>query len=417
MKREKLPRGIRRRKDSPDSLVLSFALRDTRCANGQHIPDCDCGKIERRSIGECSLAYAIQQLNIYKRQVAEGSYEKRQPKPEKVRPVLVSDLLEPYLRNYRNRGKRAEWRQRMAWEHLKRTFGDVPAEELTTDLIEKYIESRRAGITDEKALLRRNGTTNRELALLRAMLTRGTKVTPRKVHQMPAFPDKLQESKARQGFIEHEQYVALTANCKPLWLRALIALAYSFGFRKGELLNLKVRQVDFLSRWLELEEGTTKNGEARKVRMTGEVFELLRACAIGKNPEDHIFTREDGEPVRDPRVEWYALCVAAGLGQWIPAKRKNGKDFLAYRGLNLHDFRRSAVRNLVRAGISEKVCMEISGHKTRAIFDKYNLSNERDLADATRKLESARQAQSQTDTKSDTPTPQPSSQSSQLPRM
>jgi integrase len=192
-----------------------------------------------------------------------------------------------------------------------------------------------------------------------------------------------------------------------LWLRALIAAAYNFGFRKGELLGLRVRQLNFLDRSILVGEGTTKNDEARLIFMTNEVFELLRACVAGKKPDDFVFTREDGSGVVDPRAEWYSLCVSSGLGKWVPAKRKNGKEFLAYRGLNLHDFRRSAIRNMTRRGISETVAMKISGHKTSSVFKRYNIVDERDLQQAARLIELGRQApvsESKTDTKSDTST-------------
>jgi len=173
------------------------------------------------------------------------------------------------------------------------------------------------------------------------------------------------------------------------------------------LLTLHVRQVDLFDRWIELEEGTTKIGEARKAKMTTELFELLSACCQGKKPDDFVFTRGTCAQVVDPRKEWYDLCVRSGLGHWVAAKRKNGEEFNAYRGLNLHHFRRRAIRNMTRRGVSETVAMRISGHKTISVFKRYNIVDERDLEQASKLIEAGRKLDvsgSETDTKSHTST-------------
>jgi integrase len=94
----------------------------------------------------------------------------------------------------------------------------------------------------------------------------------------------------------------LRHNCRSLWLRTMLALAYNFGFRKAELLNMRVRQVDLLNRFLTLDPGTTKNRDGRKVKLTNETFQLLCECLRGKQPDGHVFTWPSGEPVRDIRT-------------------------------------------------------------------------------------------------------------------
>jgi hypothetical protein len=91
--------------------------------------------------------------------------------------------------------------------------------------------------------------------------------------------------------------------------------------------------------------------------------------------------------VVDFRDDWYSLCVAAKLGQYVSAKRRNGETYKKYVGLNAHDFRRSAIRNMLRRNVGEKISMTISGHSTRFVFNHYNLVDGSDLAEATKKIE------------------------------
>jgi len=378
--KKELSRGLRYR---GDSIVATFALAD--------------GTIERRSLGEVSIPYAVEQLGIYKRQVREGSYEPKKPRVKET-VYTVADLWAEYLRAYKLSGKKAAWRQEMCWAHLKPTFETMRPEQLGTRDLSAYQETR---ISEGAA----PATVNREVSALSAALYHANGMTGANgkpvLDRVPSFPASLKEAAPRKGFVEDAQYATLAANAKPLWLRTLIACAYSFGFRKSELLGMRVRQVDFFRRWLELEQGTTKNDEARKVKMTGEVYELMLEATRGKNPDDFIFTRENGEHVVDPRDDWYALCVASKFGAFVPAKRANGEEYQRYVGLILHSFRRSAIRNMTRRGVSETVAMRISGHKTASVFRRYDITDERDLADATDKIELGRQV-SATSTKTDT---------------
>lgn len=327
-------------------------------------------------------------------------YEKRKPRVKETTRT-VTDLWEIYLKSYNLSGKKAGWRQEASSEHLKGTFGSTTPKRATTASLLAYQEARLAEGAGP-------ATTNRELSALSAAFFHAAKVTVEDgktlLERVPVFPAKLKEPAPRKGFVTDKEYAVLAANAKPLWLRALIACAYSFGFRRGELLNMHVSQLDFFDRWIQLEPGTTKNGEGRKVKMTAEVFELMRARTHGKNPDDFVFTRENGKPVADPRDALYSLSAASGLGQWVKVKRENGEEYQSYRGLHLHDFRRSAVRQLLRRGVSQHVAMRISGHKTPSVFRRYDIVDERDLEQATQKIEAGRKVSRsrKTDTKTDT---------------
>jgi integrase len=136
---------------------------------------------------------------------------------------------------------------------------------------------------------------------------------------------------------------------------------------------MRVRQIDLLDRTIRLEPGTTKNKEGRVVKMTEEIYIWLSQCLRSKGPDDFVFTWRGGRQIMDFRGLWANVTAAAG----VP-------------GLLVHDLRRSAVRNMIRRGIPEVVAMRISGHKTRSVFDRYNIVSETDLADAARRIEQGR---------------------------
>jgi integrase len=231
-------------------------------------------------------------------------------------------------------------------------------------LIQKYAIDRQ----NEGA---QNGTINRELAALKRMFHLGKKCTPPKVATIPAFP-RLAERNVRKGFVDDATYqpLANAAAGVGIWMRAMFEVAFTFGWRFSEVINLRVEQVDVAGGTIRLYPGETKNDEGRTVIMTGIVRQLLEPCIVGKNASDYVFTRGNGKRVKDFRGAWKKVCEQAGVPELL-----------------FHDLRRTAVRNMVRAGIPERVAMQISGHKTRSIFDRYNIVSERDLRDAARAME------------------------------
>jgi len=123
--------------------------------------------------------------------------------------------------------------------------------------------------------------------------------------------------------------------------------------------------------------GTTKNKKGRFFPFTSEltgVLEAQRAHTRTVEKEQGIVCpwvfHRDGKLIKYFRRSWLTACKDAGLPAKIP-----------------HDFRRIAVRNLVRAGVPEAVAMKLTGHLTRSVFERYNIVSEGDLKDAVLRLE------------------------------
>ena len=298
---------------------------------------------------------------------------------------LYADLKQHVKANAKGRGVRSldelEWR----WAHLKPVFGHVKATAVATKAVTAYTVRRQAeckecggkGDCEDKGKgeckYTADATINRELATLRRMFNFGKQSN--RVRVAPWIP-LLRENNTRQGFVEDAEFRKLAAEASG-FLRVFLSLGYTYGWRKSELLGLRVRQVNLSTRTIRLETGTTKNGEGREVAMTQEVEALLRAAIAGKTKDDYVLTWDDGRRVKDFRGMWEKITAAAGCPDLL-----------------VHDLRRSGVKALRRAGVPESVVMAVSGLLTPAIFRRYAIVSSADQREAVTLLEAARERNS-----------------------
>ena len=277
--------------------------------------------------------------------------------------VKFDELADDFLTDYRLNGKDVV-RAELSVRHLKAELEGMRIPEITTPRINAYKEKR----LEEGAA---NGTVNRELAALKRMLKLGAQQTPPKVDRVPHIP-MLKENNVRKGFFEHGDFLALR-DAMPGHLKGLVTFGYKVGWRIAEICALTWAQVDLKQGIVRLEVGDTKNDEARTVYLDDEVKEVFkkqreRRRKLG-TALPYVFLNKDGtDRVKRFDKAWRSACKNAKIGVRL-----------------FHDFRRTAVRNMVRAGIPERVAMMVSGHKTRAVFDRYNIVSDADLKLAAQK--------------------------------
>ncbi len=312
--------------------------------------------------------------------IREGHIAEGKPLTPSAHRLRFKDLQADLLNDYRSRGLRTIGTREYHFAHLRRAFEGWRAEEITTDAIRAYTVHRQQGGAA-------NATINRELAALKRAFNLAMRAG--KLWHRPYIP-MLPENNARQGFFEPSQFQAVRAQL-PDHLYGVITFAYYTGWRKGEILSLRWPQVDLLRGEVRLEPGTTKNGDGRVIFLEGELQAVLerqwehRAAGC-----DFVFHRR-GHRIWDFEKAWAHACEQAdhALAE-EETKHAGGEDqqrtLPPCQGLLFHDLRRTAVRNMVRAGIPERVAMMITGHKTRSILDRYHIVSEADLREAAWKV-------------------------------
>jgi len=294
----------------------------------------------------------------------------------------VQELADMLRDDYRINGRRSLRRVETSLGHLLDFFGPARVTTVTSDRIAAYVRGRQEA---EAAA----ATIHNELAALKRMFTLGLRAG--KVSQRPHIP-ALRVSNARQGFFEEDDLRALLREL-PAAVKPVVEFAYLTGWRiPSEILRLTWAQVNFEAGIVRLEPRTTKNDEGRAFPFDAlpALKRLLEKQGSRKKALErstgriipHVFHR-DGAPIRYFRRAWVSALDRAAHQEKRGVREVVRPELI---GRIPHDLRRTAVRNLVRAGVPERVAMQLTGHKTRSVFDRYNIVNERDLRDGVERL-------------------------------
>jgi integrase len=297
----------------------------------------------------------------------EGDLARGLPVTPKMSRVLFSELAQDLVTEYATNHRRSLYDLHIRLNnHLLPVFRHRRAWTITSSDILRYTEDRQAAMA-------KNATINRELAAMKRAFNLG--IQGRKILLAPYIP-MLKEQNVRTGFFERAELLAILRHL-PLALHPLVWFAYITGWRIATIRRLQWQQVDFTLGTVRLEVGTTKNDE-------GVVFPINLGLKTFLEAQAHLTEKvqaqraiicpwvfhRNGRPIRAFKNAWRKACLKAGLP-----------------GRLVHDFRRTAVRNLVNAGVREKVAMQMTGHRTRSVFDRYHIVSPEDLAEAGRKLE------------------------------
>lgn len=307
--------------------------------------------------------------------------------------ATYEEVRDALLSHYQSTGSRdvAEVGPRVA--HLDRHFSGWRADQITSKAVADYIVKRQGETTTSpvQKIVKHPaaGTINREVSILMRALRLA--VEHNRLSRVPIV-HKPQESRPRSGFFEPEVFEAVKAHL-PADLQVAVSIAYDLGWRtQSEVLPLELRQVDLAEGCLRLDPGSTKNRDGRVVYLRSGLVDLLRehverVHALAREtgrvarylfpifPTPYVAKRLIGRQRQDFRKSWASACEAAGHPEALR-----------------HDFRRTATRNMVNAGVPERVAMQVTGHRTRSVFDRYHIVSPADLKSAAERLDASRVA-------------------------
>ncbi len=337
------------------------------------------GKLRRFSTGKTNKKEAEAMLDEERRKALESAHL-----PHDASKTTLADLIRAYLRDYEVKGHTSTERARLNAFHLARHFGDgldgktfgqitdedliaaghaVLASDIGTPEIERYQDARRA---KGKA----GATINREVRALARMFHLGIK--RQLIASAPMFPDAEKEAGPRQGFLRYADVEAIAGEL-PAHLADVARFAFWSGWRKSKILGLTWAEVDLAKRRIELDsdkQSAIKRTPALVLPEGHPLINILERRLLERVAFVDLVFHSEGEPIKGFTNTWRRACKRAG-----------------FVGQRFHDLRRSTVKAMVDSGVlSETTMMQLTGHRTRAIFSRYSITTDADVLRATQAM-------------------------------
>src|SRR5579871_804806 len=311
------------------------------------------GGIEKRKrvrLGQVPLAQAKKVLALHMQEIVERKFLNVE------NTATFGEAADSFLAYSRARRKTFKNDSQIVGR-LKAFFGNRSLESLNLDLVEAFIAERMdKGNRQFEGKALAGTIVNHDIGILKSIIHRA--FLNGLIEKNPIRGVKKFKETPRDRVLEPEEYQRLLDQCRP-HVKAMVQLAYLTGMRRGEILGLRWDQVDLSNKVIVLEAADTKTQEKREVPLSATLLELFKRIpkTLGS---PYVFTYK-GERIKSIKTAFLRACRAAGIPNF-----------------RFHDLRHCAVTNLRKAGVSDTVIMSISGHKTYAMFKRYNRIDRQD---------------------------------------
>ena len=323
------------------------------------------GKQKRESVGT-SIEKARETNERRKGQVRQGDISSI-PKPKRTFKQLTEWFLD--LENIK--AKKYYTTLTYNLNSFNAVFGDTVASKIRPFDLENYQTARKSQGLSDSYIDQEVGAAKNMIyrAYDNDLVSLDTVRTFQKVKKLLR-----RNSNARDMVITGNQFKAIMKHITP-YAKPIVAMAYYTGMRREEILSLTWDKVDMKKKVIRLEASDTKDNEPRTIPICDELYRMIKRIPRSITLP-YVFLYR-GQKVKDIRTAFSNACERASIPYGRGSKG----------GITLHDLRHTFNTNMRKAGVSESVIMEITGHATREMFDRYNTIDLKDARDAITRME------------------------------